>query len=110
MKKRTGYNKLVRDNILEIIADNHQEYTYHIVTDDEYKMKLLEKLQEEVQEFIEAKNMEEMSDIFEVIEHIIIAFNLNKKDILEIKNKKAETRGKFNKKIILESVYEKSNK
>lgn len=54
--------------------------------------------------------MEEMSDIFEVIEHIIIAFNLNKKDILEIKNKKVETRGKFNKKIILESVYEKSNK
>ena len=73
-------------------------------------MKLLEKLKEEVQEFIDAKNMEEMSDIFEVIEHIIIAFNLNKKDILEIKNKKAETRGKFNKKIILESVYEKSNK
>ena len=104
MKKRTVYNKLVRDNILEIIADNHHEYTYHIVTDDEYKMKLLEKLQEEVQEFIEAKNMEEMRDIFEVIEHIIIAFNLNKKDILEIKNKKAETRGKFNKKIILESV------
>lgn len=110
MKKRTVYNKLVRDNILEIIADNHQEFTCHIAIDNEYKMKLLEKLQEEVQEFIEAKNMEEMSDIFEVIEHIIIAFNLNKKDILEIKNKKAETRGKFNKKIILESVYEKSNK
>ena len=51
-----------------------------------------------------------MSDIFEVIEHIIIAFNFNKKDILEIMNKKAEIRGKFNKKIILESVYEKSNK
>lgn len=109
MRKETVYNKLVRDNILEIITDNHQEYRYHIATDDEYKIKLLEKLQEEVQEFIETKNIEEMSDIFEVIENIIITFELNKEVILKIKEKKAEKRGKFNKKIILESVYEKNN-
>ncbi|MDU1912374.1 nucleoside triphosphate pyrophosphohydrolase [Fusobacterium sp.] len=110
MGKETVYNKLVRDNILEIIADNRQECKYHIATDDEYKIKLLEKLQEEVQEFIETKNIEEMSDIFEVIENIIAAFELNKEAILKIKEKKAEKRGKFNKKIILESVYEKNNK
>lgn len=44
MEKEIIYNKLVKDNILEIIADNHQECTYHIAIDDEYKIKLLEKL------------------------------------------------------------------
>lgn len=51
--------------------------------------------------------MEEMSDIFEVIENIIVVFDLNKENILKIKDKKAEKKGKFTKKIILESVYKK---
>jgi len=50
-------------------------------------------------------NEEELADIFEVIEHIITAFNFNKEKILEIKEKKGEKNGKFNKKIILEKVF-----
>ena len=65
----------------------------------------LEKLKEEVCEFITDKNEEELADIFEVIEHIITAFNFNKEKILEIKKKKVEKNGKFNKKIILEKVF-----
>ena len=78
MNKKIVYNKLVRDNILEIISNNNQKSSYHIATDEEYKNKLLEKLQEEVCEFITDKNEEELADIFEVIEHIITAFNFNK--------------------------------
>ena len=78
MKKEIIYNKLVRDNILEIILCNNQKSSYHIATDEEYKNKLLEKLQEEISEFIIDKNEEELADIFEVIEHIITAFNFNK--------------------------------
>ena len=105
MKKEIIYNKLVRDNILEIILCNNQKSSYHIATDEEYKHKLLEKLQEEISEFIIDKNEEELADIFEVIEHIITAFNFNKEKILEIKKKKVEKNGKFNKKIILEKVF-----
>ena len=105
MKKEIIYNKLVRDNILEIILCNNQKSSYHIATDEEYKNKLLEKLQEEVYEFIIDKNEEELADIFEVIEHIITTFNFNKEKILEIKEKKVEKNGKFNKKIILEKVF-----
>lgn len=79
MNKKIVYNKLVRDNILEIISNNNQKSSYHIATDEEYKNKLLEKLKEEVCEFITDKNEEELADIFEVIEHIITAFNLIKK-------------------------------
>ena len=105
MKKEIIYNKLVRDNILEIISCNNQKSSYHIATDEEYKNKLLEKLQEEISEFIIDKNEEELADIFEVIEHIITTFNFNKEKILEIKKKKVEKNGKFNKKIILEKVF-----
>ena len=105
MKKEIIYNKLVRDNILEIISNNNQKSNYHIATDEEYKNKLLEKLQEEVCEFITDKNEEELADIFEVIEHIITAFNFNKEKISEIKEKKVEKNGKFNKKIMLEKVF-----
>ena len=105
MKKEIIYNKLIRDNILEIISNNNQKSSYHIATDEEYKNKLLEKLQEEVYEFITDKNEEKLADIFEVIEHIITAFNFNKEKILEIREKKAEKNGKFIKKIILEKVF-----
>lgn len=107
MEKEIIYNKLVRDNIPEIISNNNQKGNYHIATNEEYKNKLLEKLQEEICEFVTDKNEEELADIFEVIEHIIIAFNLNKEKILEIKEKKAKKNGKFSKKIILEKVFEK---
>ena len=110
MKKEIIYNKLVRDNILEIISYNNQKSSYHIATDEEYKNKLLEKLQEEMSEFIASKNEEELADIFEVIEHIIITFNFNKEKILEIKEQKAEKNGKFRKKIILEKVFNMENK
>ncbi|WP_336166163.1 nucleoside triphosphate pyrophosphohydrolase [Fusobacterium polymorphum] len=109
MKKEIIYNKLVRDNILEIISCNNQKSSYHIATDEEYKNKLLEKLQEEISEFIIDKNEEELADIFEVIEHIITTFNFNKEKIFEIKEQKAEKNGNFRKKIILEKVFNIGN-
>ena len=109
MKKEIIYNKLVRDNILEIISCNNQKSSYHIATDEEYKNKLLEKLEEEISEFITDKNEEELADIFEVIEHIITTFNFNKEKIFEIKEQKAEKNGKFRKKIILEKVFNIGN-
>ena len=33
MNKEIVYNKLVRDNILEIISNNNQKSSYHIATD-----------------------------------------------------------------------------
>ena len=105
MKKEIIYNKLVRDNIPEIISYNNQKSSYHIATDEEYKNKLLEKLEEEISEFITDKNEEELADIFEVIEHIITTFNFNKEKIFEIKESKAKKNGKFRKKKILEKVF-----
>ncbi|MGF6907286.1 ClbS/DfsB family four-helix bundle protein [Fusobacterium sp. PH5-44] len=103
-KEVKSYNKLVRDNIIDIIKNQNQNCSYHIATDEEYKTKLLEKLLEEVQEFIIEKNEEELADIYEVLDHIIDIFQFDNTKINKIKNEKNLINGKFRKKIILEKV------
>ena len=48
--------------------------------------------------------MKEIGDLQEIIEAVIIAFNLDEKEILKIKNQRKKERGGFDKKIFLESV------
>jgi len=94
------YNKLVRDNILEIIRQGGVEPVFHIAGDEEYYQKLKEKLQEEVKEFLADESADELADILEVIDAISEYKKFD--DIEKIQNSKAEKRGKFNERIILE--------
>jgi predicted house-cleaning noncanonical NTP pyrophosphatase (MazG superfamily) len=96
------YNKLVRDKIPEYIKSRGGMATTHIADDAEYWQKLKEKLLEETNEFIEAETIEEMADILEVIDAIFICKKLDRQELENVKAKKAEERGRFNEKIILE--------
>ena len=96
------YNKLVRDKIPEIIKGNGQVCAMHTAEDTEYWKKLKEKLLEEVQEFLEDENEEELADVLEVLDAIILHKNFNKEEILKLQKSKADKRGGFKKKIILE--------
>ena len=96
------YNKLVRDKIPEYIRSKSGVPTSHIADDKEYWQKLKEKMLEEIKEFSEDEVIEEMADIQEVIGAMCDYKNFSKKDIEAIRKKKAEERGAFEKRIILE--------
>jgi predicted house-cleaning noncanonical NTP pyrophosphatase (MazG superfamily) len=96
------YNKLVRDKIPEYIKSKGGTPVIHIADEKEYWQKLREKLQEEVNEFMEAESIEEMADILEVIDAILDFKKFDKEEVQKVKNKKADERGKFKDKIVLE--------
>ena len=96
------YNKLIRDKIPEILEQKGINNKTYIADGQEYWIKLKEKLLEEVNEFNDSESIEELADILEVIEAIVSYKNINKIELEKIKSNKAEERGKFNKRIILE--------
>ena len=98
------YNKLVRDKIPEIIKKNGKFSIIHTASEEEYWKKLKEKLEEEIKEFLEEENEEELADVMEVIHAICDVKNFSMKEIETMRLKKAEERGRFKKKIILDET------
>ena len=98
------YNKLVRDKIPEIIKGKGETPITHIADDEEYKIKLKEKLIEEIEEFLKESNAEELADILEVIYAIRDNMGVSTEELEKIRVEKAEKRGGFNKKIILDET------
>jgi len=97
--------KLVRNLIPSIIArDKERVPHFYYADDEEYWIKLKEKLQEEVHEFIVSENKEELADIFEVIDAILSFKKLSLDEINTIKEEKAHSNGTFSKRIILTSI------
>jgi len=98
------YNKLVRDNIPEIIKKDNKTPITHIADDKEYWSKLKDKLEEEVDEFLKESTEEELADILEVIYAICDYKKIDKEELEKIRKKKSEKRGSFKKKIILDEM------
>jgi len=96
------YNKLVRDNIPEIMINNGAKPVTRILTDVEYIEELNKKLTEEVNEYLESGSVEELADIEEVLLAILKAKDVSKEIFDEIRKEKVKKRGAFDKKIFLE--------
>lgn len=102
------YNKLVRDNIPEIIKNDNEQPITRILTDEEYKIELERKLFEEYNEVINSKNKEErIEELADMLEVMIALSNIEGKsleDIVETANVKRLKKGGFSKKIYLEKA------
>ena len=98
------YNKLVRDNIPEIIKRDNHFPVIHQASQEEYKQKLLEKLQEEVSEFYIGGCTGELIDIMEVIYSIAESRGITKQQFDERREQKKKDRGGFEKRIILDEI------
>ena len=97
------YSKLVRDKIPEVIKKNGGAPIIHSADNAEYWEKLKEKLQEEMKEFSESETIEEMADILEVFDAIAEYKGFDGDEIRKVREKKAEERGKFKDRIILDA-------
>lgn len=105
------YNKLVRDNIPEIIKKDNGVPVTRILSDDEYKSELEKKLYEEYNEVLNAhesnERIEELADMLEIISSLATLENKTLNDVVEVAKQKNAKRGGFEKKIFLEKVIEK---
>lgn len=98
------YNKLVRDKIPEICQSKGEKPIIHIASKDEFEQKLTEKLSEEVAEFAKSKDVEELADILEVVIALCKVKKIDFEKLDELRKQKAEKRGGFTKRIILDRV------
>lgn len=98
------YNKLIRNKIPEIIKKKGEIPVTHVASGEEYWQKLKEKLKEEVDEFLKDGNEEELADILEVIQAICNFKKIDKGKLEILRKNKAENRGGFNSKIILDET------
>ena len=102
--KTIKYHKLVRDKIPELIEKEGKESVCSILSDEEYLEFLDRKLSEELEEYLEDKSMEELADLLEVMMAVAKARGSSIEEIERIRQQKADKRGGFEKRILLEDV------
>ena len=103
------YNKLVRDNIPDIIKNNGEEPIIEVLDDEKYKIELEKKQLEECNEVLNSNGndrIEELSDLLEVMISLANLENRNLDDIEKVRIDKKNKRGGFTKKIYLKGVRE----
>lgn len=104
------HNKLIRDRVVQSIEKDGRIAITRKLDDQEYTDELRKKLLEEVKELLNAHGdaiVEEMADVYEVLEHLLAVYQIKEEDLLIVKAKKAQIKGKFKKRLFLIGVEEK---
>lgn len=105
------YNKLVRDNIADIIRADGEEPFTRILNDEEYREYLFKKDEEELLEVKQATSAleikKELADKFEIIKAMAEFNGFCIQDIIEEADKKRQKNGGFQKRLLLEKVVKK---
>ncbi|MFH1972628.1 MAG: nucleoside triphosphate pyrophosphohydrolase [archaeon] len=98
-------NKLVRDRIPKIISESGRTPLTHILADDtELETELWRKLDEEIAELRDAKDINELADVMEVVYALADFYGVPINELEEVRRNKAYERGTFSKKIYLDGI------
>lgn len=100
------YNKLVRDRIPEIIEASGKQCSIEILSSEKYLKMIDAKLDEELAEYHEDQNIEELADLLEVIYAAAKARGYTLEELEHVRAEKAAKRGGFEKRILLKEVKE----
>jgi predicted house-cleaning noncanonical NTP pyrophosphatase (MazG superfamily) len=81
------YNKLIRDQIPQIIEQSGCNYAIANYSDLEYLQALKEKLVEEAQEVVIASNkaelINELADLFEVVDSLLTVTGIERETVID---------------------------
>lgn len=102
----TIYKKLVRDKIPDIIVAQGRLAITRILSEDEFRVALKQKLCEELNEFLTDGTVEELVDIYEVLLALLERMDISFELFEELRKKKALEKGRFSERIFLDSVIE----
>ncbi len=102
MKKT--YHKLVRDRIPEMIEAGGSTCAIEILDEASYLQKLHEKLQEELNEYLQSGEAEELADLLEVMQATAKARGFAWEEVEALREAKKAARGSFEQRILLKEV------
>ena len=100
------YNKLVRDKIPAIIEATGAACETEILSNTDYLRLLDAKLDEELAEYHQDQNIEELADLMEVIHACAKARGYTVAELEAVRAEKAAKRGGFDRKVLLKTVTE----
>ncbi len=100
-----SYHKLVRDRIPEIIASGGGSCNTEILEEKAYLLQLHRKLREELEEYLQSGEAEELADLLEVMQAVAKARGISWEDVEALRERKKAARGGFEGRILLKEVY-----
>ena len=99
------HNKLVRDNMRQIILDAGRKPIMRILNHEEYITELRKKSQEELHEYLTAETngeaLEELADLLEVMHALAKVHGSSIEEVEKLRVEKATKRGGFSDKVFL---------
>jgi len=95
------YLKAIRDKIPDIIRESGADCIVKQIPDKEFLAEMEKKLQEEVEEYFESGNINELVDIIEVIYRIAELRGVGREGLEQVRLDKAKQRGRFSKNLFL---------
>ncbi len=105
MTERIYYNKLVWDNVPDIIRAKGKDCEVRVLTDEEFEIELLKKVEEEASALPETMSrqelIDELADIVTVLEYIKARRTITELEIADALERHVHKRGRFEKKLFL---------